>query len=113
MGYSRQWVARPNRAPANAVLHTAGAAKGAPGHVNEVDAASARRAYAISKFNAYSAHLGPPLGVRSSSRRSSMTLTRDSPFPRVDIVIVKGLNSQAAAPALTVLAGRLLFLSKR
>lgn len=42
-----------------------------------------------------------------------MTLTRDSPFPRVDIVDVKGLKSQAAMQALTVLAGRLLCLSRR
>ena len=61
----------------------------------------------------HSVQPGPPLGVMSCSRRSSTTLTRDSPFPRVDIVDVKGLKSQAAMQALTVLARRHLFLSKR
>ena len=62
---------------------------------------------------AHNARAGPPLGVMSCSRRSSMTLTRDSPFPRVDIVDVKGLKSQAAMQALTALSGCLSWVSRR
>ena len=42
-----------------------------------------------------------------------MALTRDSPFPRVDIVAVNGLISQAAIQALIVPAGASLSRSKR
>ncbi len=39
--------------------------------------------------------------ARHRRTSSSVTATRDSPFPLVDIVIVKGLNSHAATEVVT------------